>query len=160
MERIANSEMPGQRGPVPVPLHENGTGRDLTLDILYTLETTDPFQSDVAYREVPQDEIKAALDRLRSRQMVEYDTHDAEEVRLSDEGLQIATEGSHEYRVWELVKSKGQLSLKDPALATPSAKVGQGNAFKLKWIKKDGDLLVPVAESVKDNTRETLKYVQ
>lgn len=40
------------------------------------------------------------------------------------------------------------------------AKVGQGNAFKLKWIKKDGDNLVPVATSAQDTARELLQTVQ
>lgn len=40
------------------------------------------------------------------------------------------------------------------------AKVGSGNAFKNKWIKKDGDSFVLVAEDVKDNTREVLKGIQ
>ncbi|KAH0425331.1 phenylalanyl-tRNA synthetase-like protein alpha chain, partial [Aureobasidium melanogenum] len=41
-----------------------------------------------------------------------------------------------------------------------SAKVGQGNAFKLKWIKKDGDVLVSLVDSPKDTTRETLAGIQ
>lgn len=41
-----------------------------------------------------------------------------------------------------------------------SAKVGSGNAFKNKWIKKDGDSLVLVADEVKDTTQELLKGIQ
>jgi len=41
-----------------------------------------------------------------------------------------------------------------------SAKVGQGNAFKNKWIKKDGDSLVLVQKEVKDSARELLQKVQ
>ena len=41
-----------------------------------------------------------------------------------------------------------------------SAKIGQGNAFRNKWIKKDGDGLVIVAKSVRDSTRELLQMVQ
>jgi phenylalanyl-tRNA synthetase alpha chain len=41
-----------------------------------------------------------------------------------------------------------------------SAKVGSGNAFKNKWIKKDGDSLVLVADEVKDTTKEILKNIQ
>jgi phenylalanyl-tRNA synthetase alpha chain len=93
--------------------------------------------------------------------MLEYDPSESEHVVLTSEGRQIADEGSHEYKVWEAVKKSGRLSLKDPALATPSAKLGQGNAFKLKWVQKDGDSLVVCSgmDEVKDATRETLKYV-
>lgn len=152
--------MPGQRGPVPVPLQANGGQRDLTADILTAVDEQPKVQTGEAFPDVSQAEIKAALDRLASRSMVEYDTNDREEVVLTSEGQQIADEGSHEYKVWDAVKKAGKLSLKDPALASPSAKLGQGNAFKLKWIKKDGDSLVPVADSVQDSTREQLQYAQ
>jgi len=38
--------------------------------------------------------------------------------------------------------------------------VGSGNAFKNKWIKKDGDSLVLVKDEIKDVTRDLLKEVQ
>lgn len=41
-----------------------------------------------------------------------------------------------------------------------SAKVGQGNAMKNKWIKKDGSSLVPAVDSVQDATRLQLQHVQ
>lgn len=41
-----------------------------------------------------------------------------------------------------------------------TAKIGQGNAFKNKWIKKDGDNLVPVADSPKDAARKLLQDIQ
>lgn len=148
--------MVGTRGPVPVPVQANGT--DLTLDILEKLENTDPLHTEDAYPEVPQAQLKAALDRLASRAMLEYDTNDAERVVLTAEGQQIADEGSHEYKVWEAVKAAGKLGVKDPSLATPNAKVGLGNAMKLKWVKKDGDALVSLQESVRDQTREVLQF--
>jgi phenylalanyl-tRNA synthetase alpha chain len=38
--------------------------------------------------------------------------------------------------------------------------VGQGNAFKNKWIKKDGDALVLLAKEVVDQARITLQKIQ
>lgn len=40
-----------------------------------------------------------------------------------------------------------------------SAKVGQGNAMRNKWIKKDGNYLVPATDSVEDTTRQLLQQV-
>jgi phenylalanyl-tRNA synthetase alpha chain len=40
------------------------------------------------------------------------------------------------------------------------AKVGQGNAFKNKWIKKDGDEFVSTTATVTDHTAETLRQVE
>lgn len=103
--------MPGQRGPVPVP-QPNGS-RDLPHTILETLEHTDPIQTSTTFADVSQAEIKAAIDRLASRSMVEYDTADSEIVVLTKEGKQIADEGSHEYKVWKVVKDSGKVSLKE-----------------------------------------------
>ncbi|EMC99472.1 hypothetical protein BAUCODRAFT_29824 [Baudoinia panamericana UAMH 10762] len=150
--------MPGTRGPVPVPLHPNGGDRDLTQEILNAVDEHETVPTNELFPHTSQAEIKAALDRLASRQMVEYDTNDKEHVVLTQEGQDIVDEGSHEYKVWDAVHKAGKLSPKDQALSTPSAKLGQGNAIKLKWIKKDGDAFVPLTDSVTDTTREQLRY--
>ena len=38
--------------------------------------------------------------------------------------------------------------------------MGQGNAFRNRWIKKDGDSLVLLAKEVEDSTRNLLQRVQ
>lgn len=150
--------MPGQRGPVPV-LDGN---RDVTQEILYALDEHDIIETSETFPHVPQTELKSAMDRLASRSMVVYETHDSEVPVLSAEGQTIAEEGSHEYKVWDAVRRKGKVSIKElpKVVGADSAKVGQGNAFKQKWIKKDGDYLVPVAKEVQDHTRELLLKIQ
>lgn len=151
--------MPGQRGPVPVL----DGARDITKEILKALDVHSTINTAEVFPNVPQAELKAALDRLASRSMVVYDTHDTEIPILTSEGRGIAQGGSHEYKVWEAVKQKGKLGLKElPKLVgVESAKIGQGNAFKLKWISKDSsNNLVPIAEEVQDLTRELLQKVE
>ncbi|KAI9705251.1 MAG: Phenylalanyl-tRNA synthetase, beta subunit, cytoplasmic [Bogoriella megaspora] len=155
--------MPGARGPVPVPLTTNSSQpRDLTKEILTKLETKPKLETSQDFQDVSQAEIKAALDRLASRQMIEYQASDSEKVVLTAEGQTICEQGSHEYKVWDAVKRKRSIKIKDlpNEVGTDSAKIGQGNAFKLKWIKKDGDALVPVASEVQDKTRETLQLIE
>ena len=108
--------MVGTRGPVPVLAQANGGARDLNLEILHILETQDPIRTQDAFPEISQAEIKGSIDRLSSRQMVEYTTQDSEVVALTEEGQQICNEGSHEYKVWDAVRKSGRLSLKDPAV--------------------------------------------
>lgn len=103
--------MPGQRGPVPVPLQ--AAGRDLTQEVLDLLDTKQTIATESDLPNVGQAEIKAALDRLASRNMVTYDTNDKEQVILTKEGEQIANEGSHEFKVWDAVKRRGQMPLKE-----------------------------------------------
>jgi phenylalanyl-tRNA synthetase alpha chain len=144
---------------VPVPSQANGV-QDLTSQILTTLDSQEPINTAETFPQASQAEVKAALDRLASRGMVQYETNDTEQVVLTEEGQQICDEGSHEWKVWEAVKSKGRIPIKElEKVVGPSAKVGQGNAFKLKWIKKDGDSLTPVAKEVKDSTRQMLQHV-
>lgn len=152
--------MTGTRGPVPVPLEHNG--QDLTLQILEKLDHKEPLHTDADFPKVPQSEIKAALDRLASRSMITYETHDRELVLLTSEGQTICDEGSHEYKVWDAVHKKGKMPLKElvAAVGAESAKVGQGNAFKAKWVKKDGDVLVAIVESPEDTTRKVLQGAQ
>lgn len=103
--------MPGTRGPVPVPLRDGS--RDLTREILTAIDDKGSITSTQDFPDVSQAQIKAALDRLGSRSMIEYDTSDKEVVQLSREGEQICEEGSHEYKVWDAVRQKGKLSLKE-----------------------------------------------
>ena len=106
--------MPGTRGPVPVPFTTNTSQpRDLTKEILTLLETKPEIHTADDFPDVSQVEIKAALDRLASRQMIQYDTVEAEKVILTKEGQVICDEGSHEFKVWDAVKRKGRMGIKE-----------------------------------------------
>lgn len=82
-------------------------------------------------------QVKAALDSLSVREMVTSTQNQVEKLALTQEGEQMASEGSHEYKVWAACPA----TMKDlqAKLGADVAKVGQLNAFKKKWIKKEGD---------------------
>ena len=86
----------GTRGPVPVP--KKTDDRDVTQDVLDRLDQKQPLQTSEDFPSIPQAEIKAALDRLASRSMVEYQAHDTEQVLLTQEAETIVADGSHEYK--------------------------------------------------------------
>lgn len=151
--------MPGARGPVPIPLKENG--RDLTQQILDVLDEKSTFKSKEQFPNVAQIPLKAALDRLASRSMVAYETVNTENIVLEKEGESIATNGSHEWIVWNAVKSAGKVAIKElGTVAGNSSKVGQGISMKNKWIRKEGDSLVAVEQEVEDETKDLLLSVQ
>ncbi|KAL9115772.1 MAG: hypothetical protein Q9227_000140 [Pyrenula ochraceoflavens] len=136
-------------------------------DVLKVLATADkPLRSDNVFPEIPYEAIKAVLDRLKSREMLQYEVLDREEVQLTPEGEGIVQNGSHEARVFEAVKAAMEgLSLKDlqAKVGAEAAKVGRGNAFRQKWIgqKKDSkDVLVATTNSITDTTREQLQRIQ
>ncbi|PLB37840.1 phenylalanine--tRNA ligase subunit alpha [Aspergillus candidus] len=137
---------------------------DMTSPILDALSASDaPILSSTAFPSTPSLNIKSALDRLASRDMVKYDTIDKEVVALTKEGDEIAANGSHEAKVFQaVVAAMDGLKIGDlPGIVgKENAKLGQGNAFKRGWIKKDSDLLRATAESIVDETREQLLTVQ
>ena len=78
---------------------------DLNTQLLDALSTSNgPILTSEAFPDVPQRTIKAALDRLGSRDMLTYKTLDREECVLTDEGKGIADNGSHEAKVFEAVR--------------------------------------------------------
>ncbi|KAI9037917.1 phenylalanine--tRNA ligase subunit alpha [Aspergillus affinis] len=137
---------------------------DMTNPVLGALSASDaPILSNEAFPSTPSSTIKSALDRLASRQMVEYDTVEREVAALTKEGEEIANNGSHEAKVFEaVVAALDGLKIGDlPGIVgKDNAKVGQGNAFKRGWIKKDGTLLRANTETIVDETREQLLTVQ
>ena len=109
--QVHTSKMTGTRGPVPVVVEAQG--RNLTQDILDLLDTKETLKSNEDFPSVPQRDIKAALDRLASRSMIEYKTLDKEEVNLTPESEGIVVNGSHEFKVWKAVKEAGKIAIKD-----------------------------------------------
>ena len=84
--------------------------------------------------------------------MITYEAHETISHVLTEEGAGIALKGSHEARVWAALPAKGQGTPMTPKrleqlLTAEVAKVGQGRAFKNKWIAKEGDGLVKLVST-------------
>lgn len=79
---------------------------DLTAQVLDALsQPEDPILSSTAFPSISSTEIKSALDRLKSREMVIYEALDREEALLTSEAEDIAASGSHEAKVFEAVRA-------------------------------------------------------
>lgn len=160
---------------------QSGQG-DLTSEILEALSKTDGILSSEAFPSQKSADVKSSLDRLGSRSMVVYETIDREEAILEPEAQEIASNGSHEARVFEALKEAVDgLTISDLERIVGDrnvVKVGQGKAFKSKWITKgkDGRLVASVSlanlsrvmadglmfqtDSIEDTTREQLQIIQ
>jgi phenylalanyl-tRNA synthetase alpha chain len=134
---------------------QNDNQGDLPSKILRALSDTDPILSSEAFPSLKSLDVKSALDRLASRSMITYDTIDREEALLETEALEIAANGSHEARVFDaLRKAMDGLTVAELESAVGDkivAKLGQGKAFKSKWIAKgkDGRLVASVSCNTK-----------
>ncbi|KAG6271065.1 hypothetical protein E4U49_004615 [Claviceps purpurea] len=138
---------------------------DLAHQILHALDKKSPLLSTEAFPAIPSTEVKGALDRLASRDMVKYETIDREEALLEPEGEQIATNGSHEARVFEALRAAVEgLTIQELEKAIGDknvVKIGQGRAFREKWISKSQDGKFKAAkESVQDTTQEQMQTIQ
>ncbi|KAK1252268.1 hypothetical protein MKX08_003455 [Trichoderma sp. CBMAI-0020] len=145
------------------PVSADPTG-DIALAILQALANTDQLLSTEAFPNVPFDTAKAALDRLSSRSMVVYEQIEKQEAILEPEAEEIVQHGSHEARVFEAVhKALGGLSISDLETAIGDknvTKVGQGKAFREKWIKKEDNKLVALVDTIEDVTRAQLQFIK
>ena len=116
------------------------TPGDLAHQILHALSNEDSILSAQIFPQATFTDVKAALDRLASRDMVKYDTLDREEAILEPEGEQIAANGSHEARVFEALRQAVEgLSVQELEKSIGDknvAKLGQSKAFKEKWISR------------------------
>jgi len=123
---------------------------DLALEILQLLSKQDPILTSEAYPSLSFDQLKPAIDRLAGRDMITFEKFDKEELILEPEAQQIVDHGSHEARVFEAVsKAMEGLSIQELEQAIGDktvTKMGQGKAFKEKWISKgkDGKLVATV----------------
>lgn len=116
---------------------------DLASAILLAVSKQEPLLSSEAFPTEKSTDIKGALDRIGSRSMITYETIDQEETVLEPEAEGIVANGSHEARVFEaLQKAMDGLTLAE-LVETIGDKgvvsVGQGAAFKSKWIAKGKD---------------------
>lgn len=138
---------------------------ELPLEILKVLSKTDPVLSADAFPNQTFTEIKAAIDKLASRSMVTYKTIEKDEAVLEPEAEKIVANGSHEARVFEALRQAVDgLSVKELEQVIGDAnvtKVGQGKAFKSKWISKTTDgKLKASTDSITDTTREQLQAIK
>ncbi|CAG8707982.1 18096_t:CDS:10, partial [Racocetra persica] len=134
-----------------------------TLDVRGTIPNTkDLVASD--NKEVDQLALLGALKSLSivDKEMVKYETIEEEVWMLTDEGNEIANKGSHEAKVFDAIPI-GEEGIAISALHEilgETAKIGQGKAFKNKWITKKGDNLVRAIDSIIDQTRIDLEVIR
>ncbi|CAG8527071.1 4209_t:CDS:2, partial [Scutellospora calospora] len=116
-------------------------------------------------QEVDQLALLGALKSLsvEDKEMVKYETIEEEVWLLTDEGNEIANKGSHEAKVFNTIPIGEEgiaISSLREILGDETAKIGQGKAFKNKWVVKNGDNLVRAVDSIIDKTQIDLEAIR
>jgi phenylalanyl-tRNA synthetase alpha chain len=138
---------------------------DLTSQVLQVLNSSDgPVLTSDAFPNATFVSVKSSVDKLRSRDIIEAEQIDRLQLVLTKEGQGIAEKGSNGARVFEAVRQALEgLKIKDLPTAVGDANVakfGQGDAFKLKWVKKEGDTLKAATDKIHDEVQEQLRKIQ
>lgn len=135
---------------------------DLTTTVLKTLAEGPVADSRAAFPDHTTAQLQGTLQSLAGREMVVYKAVEEDKWELTDEGKEIVSLGSHEFRLYEEVcKGLEGLELADVASKLgASGKIGQQRAFKNGWVKKEGSKLIKSSDSVSDKTAEDLKTIE
>ncbi|KAJ1834342.1 Phenylalanyl-tRNA synthetase, beta subunit, cytoplasmic [Coemansia sp. RSA 2711] len=136
---------------------------DLKLTILKRLDSDGLIESTrVAFKDVPEETVLGALKSLESQEKVSYKTLTTEFWTIEPEGKDQLENGSYEARIFAAVPAGSQgVSMKDlEAQFGKVAKLGQGKCMAEKWLKKDGDMLVRLVDSVVDQVKANLEVVK
>ncbi|KAI8908229.1 tRNA synthetases class II core domain (F)-domain-containing protein [Powellomyces hirtus] len=115
----------------------------------------------IGSKKVDQADIIGVLKSLESREIIKYETITKENLELTEEGADIADNGSYEARVFGAIPASGGISI--PALKEvlgAVAQFGQGRAIKNKWIKKEGADLVRATTTIVDDSQNVLKAIR
>ncbi|KAL4910927.1 hypothetical protein BDW74DRAFT_142098 [Aspergillus multicolor] len=137
---------------------------DMTQPVLDALSASEgPILSNEAFPSVPSQTVKAALDRLASRDMLKYETFNSEVLTVTKDGEEVIANGSHEAKVYQAVLAAMEgLKIKElpEVVGKENAQLGQGNAFKKGWIKKDKDVFRAATDTIVDDTQNDVKKIQ
>ncbi|RKF54426.1 Phenylalanine--tRNA ligase alpha subunit [Erysiphe neolycopersici] len=139
---------------------------DLSVEILQALSSVnEPLLSSEAFSNYSSTDIKSALDRLIARSMISYETIEKEEIVLEDEALGIEANGSHEARVFEALRGSIEgltiQELENIVGDKNIVKIGQGKAFRSKWIAKGKqNRLIAAVDSIEDSTQSQLRLIR
>jgi phenylalanyl-tRNA synthetase alpha chain len=138
---------------------------DLTSQVLQVLNSSNgPVLTSDVFPNATFVSVKSAVDKLRSREFLEAEQIDRLQLSLTKEGEDIVQHGSNGARVFEAVqKAMEGLKIKDLPAAVGDANVakfGSGDAFRLKWVKKDGDTLRAATDKIHDEVQEQLQHIQ
>ncbi|KND02433.1 phenylalanine-tRNA ligase, alpha subunit [Spizellomyces punctatus DAOM BR117] len=115
-------------------------------------------------KSVDQETVIGVLKSLESREVIKYETISREQLVLTEEGADIADNGSYEARVFYAVPEGEENGISVADLKSKlgqAAQFGQGRAIKNKWIKKSANGgFTRAVESIVDESQNLLRDIR
>ncbi|OIR58301.1 MAG: phenylalanyl-tRNA synthetase alpha subunit [Amphiamblys sp. WSBS2006] len=124
--------------------------------VLDAVERGDGNSIETKLGSVTEPELVGALKSLERRKYIEFVTEETGWFELTEEGEEIAQNGSWEYRVFVAVREKGQSTKRLEKTLGEKAKIGVGQAVKNGWVKVVDGTVTANTLDIKDEARESL----
>lgn len=105
--------------------------------------------------DVPSNVIHGCILSLSSRDVVEYEKVEKSVVELTQEGREVAHDGSQEHAFFRKIPAEGMLISECEPF-----RVGRAFAFKKNWVKKDGDKIFRAQDNVSDDVCAMLQNLK
>lgn len=105
--------------------------------------------------DLPLQDVHAAMISLESKQMCAVEVEESYHDVLTEEGEELAENGSHEYILFKSIGDEG-MTLDE----LDKHKLGKSNAFRNRWIRKEGDRVFRNMDDVEDSVRNMLISVR
>lgn len=131
-------------------LLQNKSLMDLNQKILELLREKEIISSDEL--KVDNKDLHPVLLSLASKDVIKFEISETIDYQLTEEGESILSNGSYEYNLFKMVPPEG-LPLED----LDRFKLGKINAFKNKWIKKEGNMVFKNCKDVEDIVQKLLE---
>lgn len=122
-------------------------------NIIENLKTVDQISSSDFNQ--PITEIYPILLSLSSKEIIILESYEEIVYKLTDEGRNILENGSYEYNLYNLIGKDGM-----DLVELEKYSLGKVNAFKNKWIKKEGDKVYRNVDNVSDVVRQMLQNIK
>jgi len=134
---------------------------DLPQQILDEIAKTGSIDS-LAYSERVKQEHQKVIGAIKSLEslgsLVKAEGRNVKTWHCTDEGTQIAKNGSHEARLLKYLPKEGD-SVANVKKNFPNADIALGACLKKKWVQKKGDQIVPIVSDVEDTVQKEIKLI-
>jgi len=130
------------------------------LDKAGSIENTESYQEE---HKLDREELDPVLKSLSAEEYILLEVIEKKLIELTEEGNGYATNGSPEFQFVSAMKHEESVDMAEMEnrVGKQIAKIGMGKAMKQKWIKKDGNNFVRIAENPQDDDKINLnKFIE
>lgn len=136
-------------------------GADLSQQILISIEK-DGFVNSLEYVQTSNQSHQKIVGAIKSLEslgnVVNVTQKTLKSWECTEEGRSLVNDGSYEARLFNSLPKEGR-TVADIKASFPNANIALGATLKNKWVKKEGEKIVPIVDSVSDQVQAHLSAI-